>query len=93
MLLLSNTHLSMILLLHLFPLNISIAGGGINHKGHLGHFLAVQDSSIGDLVNQSVTHLLISTSSEHCRAVIDNVSFLSIDQKDEDKTKTKTKKL
>ena len=70
----------------MFPLNISIAGGGINHKGHLGHFLAVQDSSIGDLVNQSVTHLLILTSS-------DNVSFLSIDQKDEDKTKTKTKKL
>ena len=39
-LLLSNRHLSMILLLHMFPLNISIAGGGINHKGHLGHFFS-----------------------------------------------------
>ena len=38
-------------------------------------FLAVQDSSIGDVVSQSVSesvsHLLISLSSEHCRA--DNV--------------------
>ena len=35
-------------------------------------FLAVQDSSIGDLVSHSVTHLLISASSEHYRAVDDN---------------------
>ena len=41
-LLLSNRHLSMILLLHMLPLNISIAGGGINHKEEI--FLAVQDS-------------------------------------------------
>ena len=38
-------------------------------------FLAVQDSSIGDLVSQSVsqsvTHLLILASSEQCRAVVD----------------------
>ena len=54
-------------------------------------FLAVQDSSIVDLVNQSVTHLLILTSSEHCRAVVDNVSFLPIYQKDEDKDKDKDK--
>ena len=52
-------------------------------------FLAVQDSSIVDLVNQSVTHLLILTSSEHCRAVVDNLSFLPIYQKDEDKDKKK----
>ena len=54
-------------------------------------FLAVQDSSKVDLVNQSVTHLLILTSSEHCRAVVDNVSFLPIYQKDEDKDKDKDK--
>ena len=54
-------------------------------------FLAVQDSSIVDLVNQSVTHLLILTSSEDCRAVVDNVSFLPIYQKDEDKDKDKEK--
>ena len=38
-------------------------------------FLAVQDSSIGDLVSQSVinsfTDVLISASSEHRRAVVD----------------------
>ena len=40
------------------------------------HFLAVQDSSIGDIVTHSlthsVTHLLIS---EHYRAVVDNVTM------------------
>ena len=51
----------------------------------------MQDSSKVDLVNQSVTHLLILTSSEHCRAVVDNVSFLPIYQKDEDKDKDKEK--
>ena len=34
--------------------------------------LAVQDSSIGDLVTQSVTHLLIS---EHYRDVVDNATM------------------
>ena len=42
-------------------------------------FLAVQDSSIGDLVTHSLTHsvsesvrsLLISATSEHYRAVVD----------------------
>ena len=36
------------------------------------HFLAVQDSSIGDIVSQS-DRLLISASPEHYRAVVDNV--------------------
>ena len=33
--------------------------------------LAVQDSSIGDLVTRSLTHLLILSSPEQCRAVVD----------------------
>ena len=37
------------------------------HIHQLNLFLAVQDSSIGDLVSHSVTHLLISASSELLR--------------------------
>ena len=44
--------------------------------GNAIDFLAVQDSSIGDLVTHSLTHsvsqrLLISATSEHYRAVVD----------------------
>ena len=38
-------------------------------------FLAVQDSSIGDLVSHSLMSLLILASSEHCRAVVDLFDF------------------
>ena len=47
-------------------------------------FLAVQDSSIGDLVSQSLSHLLISASSEHYRAVIDTCDEDEDEYKDKD---------
>ena len=46
----------------------------VRHK-KVRMFLAVQESSIGDLVSDSLSHwltrLLISESSEHCRAVVE----------------------
>ena len=47
---------------------------GMSSFGLLLNFLAVQDSSIGDIVSQSViksVRLLISASPEHYRAVVD----------------------
>ena len=46
--------------------------GEIGKKIGIFSFLAVQDSSIGDLVTHSLSHLLIS---EHFRAVVDNVTM------------------
>ena len=45
-------------------------------------FLAVQDSSIGDIDSQSLiksVRLLISASSEHYRAVVDNDDDIKLD--------------